>query len=98
MKAIRKAKVSVTLSRDLLAAIDRQVTGRTTRSQVIEEWLRLSALAQAHRDLDRATAEYYEGRSAEQRAEDESLAAFATRAVVELDLDRKPRIRRRRGR
>ena len=98
MKTARKAKVSVTLGRDLLAAIDRRVAGRTTRSQVIEEWLRLSAHAQARRDLDTATAAYYEGRTAEQRAEDERLAAFSTRALNQLDLDRKPRTRRRRAR
>jgi len=81
MKTVRKAKVSVTMDRDLLATIDRRVTGGATRSQVIEEWLRLSALAQARRDLDTATAAYYEGRTAEQRTEDEDLAAFSTRAV-----------------
>ena len=88
MKTVRKAKVSVTLDRDLLAAIDRRVTGGATRSQVIEEWLRLSALAQARRDLDTATAAYYEGRTAEQRTEDEDLAAFSTRALDERDLVR----------
>jgi metal-responsive CopG/Arc/MetJ family transcriptional regulator len=98
MKPGRKAKVSVTLGRDLLAAIDRRVRGGTTRSQVIEEWLRLSALAVARRDLDAATAAYYEGRTAEQRAEDESLAAFSARAFDERDLDRKPRTRRPRAR
>ncbi len=98
MKTDRKAKVSVTLSRDVLAAIDRRVTGGATRSQVIEEWLRLSALAQARRDLDTATAAYYEGRTAEQRAEDEGLAAFSTRGFERLDLDRKPRPRRHRAR
>ena len=98
MKTARKAKVSVTLDRDLLAAIDRRLTGGATRSQLIEEWLRLAALAQARRDLDTATAAYYEGRSAEQRAEDEGLAAFSTRGLDELDLDRKPGTQRHRAR
>jgi hypothetical protein len=86
VKTDRKAKVSVTLGRDLLAAIDRRVTGGATRSQVIEAWLRSSALAEARRDLDAATASYYEGRTAEQRAEDEGLAAFSTRALDERDV------------
>jgi metal-responsive CopG/Arc/MetJ family transcriptional regulator len=94
----RKAKVSVTLDRDLLAVIDRQVKAGATRSQVIEQWLRVSALAQARRELDAATVAYYEGRSAEQRAEDERLASFSASAVGELDLDRTPRTRRRRAR
>jgi metal-responsive CopG/Arc/MetJ family transcriptional regulator len=98
MKTTRKAKVSVTLDRDLLAAIDRRATRGATRSQVIEEWLRLSALAQAHRDLETATAAYYEGRTADQRAEDEALAAFSTRGFGRLDLDRKPRPRQHRAR
>jgi len=98
MKDGRKAKVSVSLGRDLLAVIDRRARGGITRSQVIEEWLRLSALAQARRDLDAATAAYYEGRSLEQRAEDERLAAFSTRSIGERDLDRTPRARRPRAR
>jgi hypothetical protein len=96
VKRVRKAKASVTLGRDLLAAIDRHVTGGATRSQVIDERLRRSALAQARRDLDAATAAYYEGRTPEPRAEDESLAAFSTRGFGEIDLDGKPEGRRRR--
>jgi metal-responsive CopG/Arc/MetJ family transcriptional regulator len=98
MKTGRKAKVSVTLDRDLLAAIDRRATRGATRSQVIEQWLRLSVLAQAHRDLEAATAAYYEGRTADQRTEDEALAAFSTRGLGQLDLDRRPPPRRHRGR
>ena len=95
MKAGRKAKVSVTLAQDLLAVIDRRAKGGATRSQIIEEWLRRSAIVEARRDLDAATAAYYEGRTVEQEAEDESLAAFSARASRERSLDRKPRTRRR---
>jgi metal-responsive CopG/Arc/MetJ family transcriptional regulator len=97
MKTARKAKVSVTLDPDLLAAIDRQAARGATRTEIIEEWLRLAALAQARRELDAATVAYYEGRTAEQQAEDEGLAAFSTRSSTEIGLDRKPRIRRRRA-
>ena len=98
MKTARKAKVSVTLDRDLLAAIDRRVEpGATTRSEVIEAWLRLAALAHARRELDAATIAYYEGRTAEQQAEDDRLAAFSTRASRELDLDLERPARRRRA-
>ena len=97
MRTARKAKVSVTLDRDLLATIDRRVAKGTTRSEIIEEWLRLAALAQARRELDTATVAYYEGRTAEQQAEDEGLAAFSTRSSSEIGLDRKPRTRRRRA-
>ncbi len=98
MKAGRKAKVSVTLGQDLLAVIDRRARGGATRSQIIEEWLRRSALVEARRDLDAATSAYYEGRTVEQQAEDESLAAFSTRALHGRNLDRKPRTRRRQAR
>ena len=63
MKTARKAKVSVTLDRDLLAAIDRRVEPGATRSEVIEAWLRLAALAHARRELDAATVACYEGRT-----------------------------------
>src|SRR5262245_42517066 len=98
MKHARKAKVSVTLARDLLAAIDRRVVRGTTRTQGVERGVRLPAPAQARRDLDAATPADHEGRTAEQRAEDEDLAAFSTRAVDERELDRKPRTRRPRAR
>lgn len=97
MKTARKAKVSVTLGQDLLAVIDRRAAAGATRSEVIEEWLRLAALEHARRELDAATVSYYEGRTAEQQAEDESLAAFSTRVSRERDLDLKRRTRRRRA-
>jgi metal-responsive CopG/Arc/MetJ family transcriptional regulator len=96
MKAARKAKVSVTLDRDLLTVIDRRIEAGVTRSEIIEAWLRLAALAHARRELDAATVAYYEGRTTGQQADDESLAAFSTRASRELDLDRKRPSRHRR--
>jgi metal-responsive CopG/Arc/MetJ family transcriptional regulator len=98
MKRRSKAKVSVTLDQELLAVIDRRATKGTTRSQVIEEWLHLAARAQACRDLDAATAAYYEGRTAEQQAEDDALADVSTRGLARLDLDGAPPARRRRAR
>ena len=68
MRTTRKAKVSVTLEKDLLAEIDRRVAGGGTRSQIIEEWLRLAAREHARRALDAATIAYYGGRTGEQRA------------------------------
>lgn len=97
MKPARKAKVSVTLETGLLAQIDRRAASGSTRSQVIEEWLRLAAREHARRALDAATIAYYAGRTEEQRAEDEALAGFSTRASRERDLDLKRRPRRRRA-
>lgn len=96
MRPVRKAKVSVTLAPDLLDEIDRRVPGGGTRSRIIEEWLRLAAREHARRDLDAATTAYYEGRTGEQRDEDDALAGFSTRATHERDFDAKRRVRRRR--
>jgi metal-responsive CopG/Arc/MetJ family transcriptional regulator len=97
MRNARKTKVSVTLERELLAEIDRRAAGRSTRSQVIESWLRLAAREQARHALDAATIAYYEGRSEAERGEDRALAEFRTRAAGELDLDRARPSRRRRA-
>ena len=96
--AARKAKVSVTLAKDLLIEIDRRVSRGGTRSRIIEEWLRLAAREHARRALDAATIAYYAGRTGEQRAEEKTLAGFSARASRELDFDltrqRRPRHRR----
>ena len=98
MKVARRAKVSVTLEKDLLAEIDRRVARGGTRSRVIEEWLRLAAREHARRALDAATIAYYADRTDAQRAEDDGLAGFSARASRELDFDlrrrRRPRDRR----
>ena len=94
MRMARKTKVSVTLEQDLLAEIDRLAVGGTTRSGIIEEWLRLAAREYARRALDAAFAAYYEGQSKAERAEDRTLAEFTARAAGERDLD----LVRRRGR
>ena len=97
MRTERKAKVSVTLEQDLLDEIDRRVSGGGTRSQVIGEWLRLAAREHARRDPDAATIAYYEGRTEEQRDEDDALAGFSARASLERDVDAKRRGRRHRA-
>lgn len=97
MRTERKAKVSITLERDLLEEIDRRVPGGGTRSKVIEDWLRLAAREHARRELDAATTAYYEGRTLAQRDEDGALSEFSTRSAHERDLDLKRRARRRRA-
>ena len=95
MRITRRAKVSVTLGKDLLAEIDRRVASGGTRSRVIEEWLRLAAREHARGALDAATIAYYADRTGEQRAEDETLAGFSARASRELDFDLTRQRRRR---
>ena len=75
-----KAKLSVTLSRELLAAVDREVARYpgSTRSGVIENWLRLGSRAREEQRLHQETIAYYEARSREERLDDEEWATFAS--------------------
>lgn len=75
-----KAKLSVTISRELLDAVDREVAHHpgSTRSGVIESWLRLGSRAREEERLDRETVAYYEARRREERLDDEEWATFAS--------------------
>lgn len=84
-----KAKVSVTLSRELLDRVD-EVAARepgATRSGVIERWLRLAARAEAAQALRDATVRYYESLSADEQEEDAALAKAARRRARRLRID-----------
>ena len=70
-----KLKVSVTLSAELVALVDRDARRRKdTRSGVIEQWLRRAANASAEQEVVDATAAYYRSLRGEDRIEDESLS------------------------
>ncbi len=71
-----KAKVSITLSEDLLARIDAEVEAQAgeSRSSVIERWLRRASHAAAASALRDETVRYYESRDASERAEDAAIA------------------------
>lgn len=98
MGAAKKVKVSLTLSPDLLARIDREAKrGHTTRSYLVEQWLNASAHRAAEHAIEAATIAYYESLTPEQRAEDEAYAAAVSRAASEIDYDAPtPKKRRRR--
>jgi metal-responsive CopG/Arc/MetJ family transcriptional regulator len=75
MTSTPKLKVSLTLSADLMSLIDRDVRQRrSTRSGVIEDWLRRAAHAAAEREVEHATAAYYLSLLEGERVEDEALA------------------------
>jgi metal-responsive CopG/Arc/MetJ family transcriptional regulator len=60
MTAAAKLKVSLTLSADLIALVDRDARrGKGSRSGVIEQWLRRAANASVQQEIDDATAVYY---------------------------------------
>jgi metal-responsive CopG/Arc/MetJ family transcriptional regulator len=75
-----KAKVSVTVDRELLREVDR-LAGRASRSRVFEdalaEWVRRRGQA----ELDRAIERYYRAQNVAERAEDETWASAADDTV-----------------
>jgi len=80
-----KLKVSLTLSADVVALVDRDAQRRNdTRSGVVEQWLRRAANAGVEQEIADATAAYYRSLRGEDRVEDESLSralSDATRRV-----------------
>lgn len=93
----RKLKISVTLSADLVRRIDQKAGKAGTRSGVIERWLQRAARLEAEREVDEATAAYYESLTADDVAEEEALARSLSRASRKLEVDQPARGRRSRG-
>src|SRR5687768_13449669 len=96
MTSAPKLKVSLTLSADLISVIDRDARQRgSTRSGVIEDWLRRAANANAERELQHATAAYYLSLREGERAEDEALARGLSAAARRVAYDEAMPSRRR---
>ena len=88
MKSAHKAKVSVTISSDLLAQIDREAKrGDLSRSEVLDRWLRLASTRRANEELELQTIAYYLNRTDDDRAEDEAIAAASSRAARRRRID-----------
>ncbi len=83
----RKIKVSVTISEDVLEAVDRCADGKKqlTRSSVIDLWLRQAARREAHLKLERDTLDYYASLSAEAQDEDAAWSNAASAQFASLD-------------
>jgi metal-responsive CopG/Arc/MetJ family transcriptional regulator len=81
---MRRARVTVTLSPDVLSKVDRAARSRPggSRSSVIEAWLRRAAEGEAQGALDQAIARYYDGVTAEEHAESKAWARFGTRSFM----------------
>ena len=81
---MRRARVTVTLSPDVLSKVDRAARAKpgSSRSSVIEAWLRRAAESEAQNTLDQAIARYYDGLSAEEQAESKAWARFSTRSFM----------------
>jgi thioesterase domain-containing protein len=92
-----KLKVSLTLSADVVALVDRDAKQhKGTRSAIVELWLRRAATAEIARSIEDATAAYYQSLRSDQRDDDESLSKALSAATrrVSYDDSRAPRPRR----
>lgn len=89
MSRARKAKVSVTISADLLSQIDAfaKQSGIKNRSKVFELWLRKAAQAQLGKQLEQDTAEYYEALNAEAAEDDAEWSAASSDEFGRLGVD-----------
>jgi len=99
MTAAAKRKVSLSLSADVLALVDRTARrGNDTRSGVIERWLRRAATATAEQELAEATAAYYRSLRSDERDDDEALSRGLSDAARRVSYDDAPPLRPRRAR
>jgi metal-responsive CopG/Arc/MetJ family transcriptional regulator len=96
MKSAAKLKVSLTLSADLLALVDRDARRRQdTRSGVVEQWLRRAAAAHVEREIEEATATYYRSLRGDESAEEETLSKALSVAARRVSYDDSESPRRR---
>ena len=81
-----KAKVTVTLSPDVVRRLDALRQGREarSRSQLIEEALRRWLEERVQKDLERQTEEYYRSLSPAEQEEDKEWSAIAAEAATRL--------------
>src|SRR5262245_30927473 len=94
-----KHKISVTVSADVLALVDRAAErSGSTRSATIENWLRGGASRAAESSIEEATAAYYAALRGDETIEQEAIARASSRAATKLSYDVPPARRRRKGR
>jgi metal-responsive CopG/Arc/MetJ family transcriptional regulator len=83
-----KMKISITLDADVLDAIDRRAAReKSTRSAIMEQWLRGAARQADLQRLEEETAAYYDSLTPEDKAEDAEWVAFASRSARKLVID-----------
>jgi hypothetical protein len=88
MTKATKRKLSVTLSADVLALVDRDARRLgETRSGVIEQWLRRAAAGNVAREIEQATVAYYRSLREEERKENDALSKALSRAARRVSYD-----------
>jgi metal-responsive CopG/Arc/MetJ family transcriptional regulator len=91
----RKVKISVSLDAGVLDAVDRLAAREgSTRSAVMERWLREASRAAKVARLAEETAAYYDALTPSERAEDADLAAASSRSARRLAIDEQTSPRR----
>jgi hypothetical protein len=88
MTAASKLKISLSLDPSLVALADREakLTG-STRSGVIELWMRRQSGAEVARQIDDATAAYYTGLREAEASEAYGIARASSSAAQRLRID-----------
>lgn len=82
----QKAKITVTLSNDLVHQLDKLLDSpeASSRSQLVEEAVRRWLRDQAQKELERQTEEYYLSLSKAERNEDRQWSKIAGRSAKRL--------------
>ena len=90
----RKLKISISLDADVLDAVDRRAAkDRTTRSAIMERWLRSASRQSEMHRLEEETAAYYDALTPNDKVDDAEWAAFASRSARKLTIDEPERRR-----
>jgi hypothetical protein len=88
MTPANKLKVSLTLSADVVALVDRDARHhKGTRSGIVEQWLRRAASRNVEQEIEHATVAYYRSLRADERAEDAAMSRALSAAARRLSYD-----------
>jgi metal-responsive CopG/Arc/MetJ family transcriptional regulator len=89
MTVSSKIKVSLSLPAELVARVDREVKTKpgSSRSAVVEEWLRQGARLKAEGDLRSAVVAYYRDLEPAEQIEGAALARSLSRVARNLRVD-----------
>jgi len=99
MTTARKLKVSISLDAELLAVVDRRAaTEKTTRSAIMEQWLRHASRQSELQRLEEETAAYYDALTPAEKEDDAEWLEFASRSAQKLTIDEPAPRRGRRAR
>lgn len=81
-----KAKITVTLSPEVVSQLDAlaQAPGTRSRSQLVEQALRRWLEERVHREHERLTEEYYRSLSPAEQEEDKGWSTIAAEAARRL--------------